>query len=159
MVFQKTIFFNTTVFKNVAFGLNIRGFEKSEAEDRVYKVLQRVGMENFAKRPAKRLSGGEQQRVSLARALVIEPEILLLDEPTANLDIANAAIIEESIKELEGKSTIIIATHNIYQVKRLSNWATFLFEGGLLEQDNPENLLKNPKDARTRKFVKGELYF
>jgi len=159
MVFQKTVLFNTTVFKNIAFGLNVRGFEKGEIEDRVYKVLQKVRMENYADRPAKKLSGGEQQRVSLARALVINPELLLLDEPTANLDVANATMIEEIIKDLKGTTTMVIATHNIHQAKRLSNWAVFLFESTVVEQDEPEKLFAHPADIRARKFVDGEFYF
>ncbi len=159
MVFQKSTFFNTTVFKNVALGLELRGLKKSEIEERVYKVLKKVRMENFAKRMAKKLSGGEQQRVSLARALIIEPELLLLDEPTANLDIANATVIEEIIKDLQEKTTLVIATHNIHQAKRLSNWVTILFEGEIIEQNHPEKVFKNPEDIRTKKFVNGEFYF
>ncbi|MFH1328492.1 MAG: phosphate ABC transporter ATP-binding protein [Candidatus Bathyarchaeota archaeon] len=159
MIFQKSIFFNTTVFKNVAFGLSIRGLERHQIEERVYKALQKVRMENFAQRQAKKLSGGEQQRVSIARALAIEPELLLIDEPTANLDIANAMMIEELIKNLNGNSTIVVATHNIHQAKRISSWATFLFDGTIIEQDETERLLANPNDIRTQKFVKGEFYF
>ncbi len=159
MVFQKTVFFSTTVLKNIALGLKFRNEEGRGIEDKVNKVLKLVRMDSFARRSAKKLSGGEQQRISLARALVIEPELLLLDEPTANLDIANAMMIEEIIKDLEGNTTIVVATHNIHQARRLSKQAAILFQGSLVEQGETEEVLSNPKDIRTRKFINGEFYF
>jgi tungstate transport system ATP-binding protein len=161
LVFQKSIMFNTTVFKNVAFGLRIRDFEQKNIQDRVFNSLSSVALKEFHKRKAKNLSGGEQQRVALARAFTTEPKILLLDEPTANLDPSNAIIIENSIRKLlEKKSCIIImATHNLHQAKRLSNFIAHLHYGKIIEISNPEKFFTNPENEITQKFVSGELQF
>jgi tungstate transport system ATP-binding protein len=161
LVFQKGVMFNTTVFKNVAFGLGVRGFDSKKIQSRVIDSLSSVSLEGFNKRKAKNLSGGEQQRVALARAFVIEPKILLLDEPTSNLDPTNAMIIENAIREiLENKSCIIImATHNLHQAKRLSNLIAHLHYGKIIELSKPEKFFKKPENEITQKFVSGELQF
>jgi len=121
MVFQKTTLFNTTVYNNIAYGLKIRKYRKEEIREKVANALKLVKLEGFENRQAKNLSGGEQQRVALARALVLDTELLLLDEPTANLDPKNAAIVQEIIATAnrELKTTIVIATHNMFQAKNL----------------------------------------
>ena len=161
LVFQKSVMFNTTVFKNVAFGLKVRGFDPKNIQNSVLNSLSSVALKEFHKRKAKNLSGGEQQRVALARAFIIEPKILLLDEPTANLDPTNAIIIENSIKKiLERKSCIIVmATHNLHQAKRLSNFIAHLHYGKIIEISKPEKFFKNSGNQITQKFVNGELQF
>ncbi len=161
LVFQKSIMFNTTVFKNVAFGLKVRGFDTKKIRNKVFNSLSSVALKEFNKRKAKNLSGGEQQRVALARAFIIEPKILLLDEPTANLDPSNAIIIENVIKQiLEKKSCIIImATHNLHQAKRLSSFIAHLHYGKIIEFSKPEKFFETPENEITKKFVNGELQF
>ncbi len=161
LVFQKSVMFNTTVFNNVAFGLKVRGFDSNNIRNMVIDSLSSVALKEFNKRKARNLSGGEQQRVALARAFIIEPKILLLDEPTANLDPTNAIIIENAIKKiLEKKSCIIImATHNLHQAKRLSNLIAHLHYGKIIEYSKPEKFFKKPDNEITQKFVNGELQF
>lgn len=135
MVFQKTIVFNTTVYDNVAYGLKIRDFSKSMITQEVGRALKLVRLEGFEQRHAKRLSGGEQQRVTLARALVLNAKLLLLDEPTANLDPKNASIIEEIIATVnrESKTTIVMATHNMFQAKNLPTRIALIKDGKIGE--------------------------
>jgi molybdopterin-binding protein len=131
MVFQKSVFFDTTVFKNIAYGLELSGHSKQEIQERVSQVLKLVKLEGYEQRRAKKLSGGEQQRVALARALVLDRELLLLDEPTVNIDPKNASIIEEAILRAnrEGKTTIALATHNMFQAQALSEKVALLHDG------------------------------
>jgi tungstate transport system ATP-binding protein len=161
MVFQKTVMFNTSVYGNVAFGLKARGLRNEEVDRRVSQALASVGLAAFQRRKAKKLSGGEQQRVALARAFVLEPEILLLDEPTANLDPANATIIEDAtrkIRQIE-ECTIVLATHNLHQAKRLSDEIVHIHMGKILEAANPEDFFMHPSNQITRRFINGELQF
>lgn len=147
MVFQKTVLFNTTVFKNIAYGLKFRGFSKSAINERVGNVLELVKLEGYEERPAKKLSGGEQQRVSLARALALRTELLLLDEPTANLDQRNVSIIEAAISQIgqETNTTIVLATHNIFQVKTLSEKVALINNGKLIHVGKTHEILNNSK--------------
>ncbi len=131
LVFQKSVFFDTTVYKNIAYGLELRDYSKEEISDKVGDVLRTVRLEGYEKRRAKKLSGGEQQRVSLARALVLNRELLLLDEPTVNIDPKNVSIIEETILRVnrEKNTTIVLATHNMFQAEALSERIALLLEG------------------------------
>ena len=114
LVFQRTAMFSGTVYDNLAYGLRIRGQPEAEIKQKITEALSIVGLKNFEKRRAKKSSGGEQQRISLARALLLNPKILLLDEPTANLDPNSARIIEGTISSRRNDNTIIIlATHNL----------------------------------------------
>ena len=135
MVFQKTLLFSTTVFNNVAYGLKMRKMPKTVLEEEVRKALKLVKLEGFEKRSAKKLSGGEQQRVALARALVLKTKLLLLDEPTANLDPKNASVIEEIITTInrELKTTIVIATHNMFQAKAMPQRIALINDGKITE--------------------------
>jgi len=136
MVFQKSVFFDTTVFKNVAYGLKLRGYSKDEIKARVRKALDLVKLGGCEQRWAKKLSGGEQQRVSLARALVLNTELLLLDEPTVNIDPKNVSIIEETILRVnrEYKATIALATHNMFQAEAISERVALLLEGTVRQE-------------------------
>lgn len=132
LVFQKSLFFNTTVYDNVAYGLKLNDeFTKEQIKNKVTEALQLVRMEGFEQRRTKKLSGGEQQRVSLARALALDRELLLLDEPTVNLDPKNVSIIEETIQRVnqEKNTTIILATHNMFQAESISQNVALIIEG------------------------------
>lgn len=161
IVFQRNVMFDKNVFDNLAFGLKIRGFTKEEIEKKVIKALTSVGLDGFQNRRAKKLSGGEQQRVALARAFVIKPKILLLDEPTANLDPSNALIIEQFIRNIrkENGCLIVLATHNLYQAKRLSDVIFHIHSGKILDAAIPERFFKHPSNHITKKFINGELQF
>ncbi len=135
LVFQRTILFNTTVYKNLAYGLKLRGFSKSEIDTEIRKSLELVQLEDYIHRTARSLSGGEQQRVSLARALILRADLLLLDEPTANLDPQSTAIIEETISRInqEYDTTIVLATHNLFQAENLTERGALFLDGQLVE--------------------------
>ena len=146
MVFQKTTIFNTTVYKNIAYGLKLRGCSKKETEEKVKEALSLVKLAGYDKRLAKKLSGGEQQRVSLARALALNTKLLLLDEPTANLDPKNVSIIEETISRVnrEFNTTIIMATHNLFQAETLTNRVALLLGGKMAQVGAPQEILRGP---------------
>ena len=132
LVFQKSVFFDTTVYNNIAYGLKLKeNLSKEEISNKVGEALALVRLEDFEKRRAKKLSGGEQQRVSLARALVLDRELLLLDEPTVNIDPKNVSIIEETIQRVnrEKDTTIVVATHNMFQAEAISERVVLILEG------------------------------
>jgi len=142
MVFQRTMLFSTSVYNNVAYGLRMRKLPKNLIKEEVQKALSLVKLEGFERRSAKKLSGGEQQRVALARALVLKIKLLLLDEPTANLDPKNASIVEEAIAAAnhELKTTIVIATHNMFQAKNLPNRIVLMNNGRINEVGTPAEI-------------------
>lgn len=142
LVFQKTVLFTSSVYDNVVYGLKIRKLPKRTIEEEVHKALELVRLEGFEKRQAKKLSGGEQQRVALARALVLKTKLLLLDEPTANLDPKNASIVEEVIGTVnrERKTTVIIATHNMLQAKNLPTRIALIENGRMGEVGKPQEI-------------------
>jgi len=142
MVFQRTLLFSTTVYNNVAYGLRVRKIPRDTIESRVRQALELVRLEGFEKRSAKKLSGGEQQRVALARALVLKTKLLLLDEPTANLDPKNTQIIEEVIARVNSErgTTIVIATHNMFQAKSLPSRIALMNNGRISEIGSPTEI-------------------
>jgi tungstate transport system ATP-binding protein len=146
MVFQRTTLFSTTVYKNVAYGLKLRGYSKEQTDKRVKEALSLVKLAGYEKRPAKKLSGGEQQRVALARALALNTKLLLLDEPTANLDPKNISIVEETISRVnrEFDTTIVMATHNLFQAKTLTNSVALLLRGKIAQIGAPHEILRGP---------------
>lgn len=139
LVFQKTTLFSTSVYNNIAYGLKIRKVPKETRDREVKKALELVKLEGFEKRNARKLSGGEQQRVAIARALVLKTKLLLLDEPTANLDPKNAGILEEVIDTVnrQNKVTIVMATHNMFQAKKLPHRIALMNEGKITEVGTP----------------------
>jgi len=146
MVFQKTVLFNTSVYKNIAYGLSLRERSKKETDEKVREVLKTVKLGGYEKRPAKKLSGGEQQRVALARALALDTEVLLLDEPTANIDPKNVSIIEDALSWVnkEKKTTMVIATHNVFQAETLADRAALLLEGKIVKVGAPQEIFTLP---------------
>jgi tungstate transport system ATP-binding protein len=158
-VFQRPHLLNRTVAANVAYGLRLRRFPDSQARAR--RALEEVGLSHLADQRARTLSGGEAQRVALARALVIEPEVLLLDEPTANLDPYNVDLIEKSVDQInrERGMTIVLVTHNVFQAKRLAQRAGFLLDGRLIEITDVKTFFEAPADPRTAAFTGGEMVY
>jgi tungstate transport system ATP-binding protein len=161
MLFQRPAIFNTSVFNNVAYGLEIRRVDKKTIEKKVIDALALVGLAGCEKQKANTLSGGEAQRMAFARAIVFKPDVLLLDEPTANLDPANVAKIEEIIRKIRSElgTTIIMASHNIYQVRRLADRVGILLNGELIEVNTKEQMFTNPNDARSYAFINGEFIY
>jgi tungstate transport system ATP-binding protein len=160
LVFQKSAMFSTNVYDNLAYGLKIRKLPKDEIKRRVTDALQAVRLSGFEKRKAKKTSGGEQQRIALARAFLIEPNVLLLDEPTANLDPNNALIIEKAIVSRKSAQRIIVmATHDLTQARRLADEIVHIYNGEIVEVAEPLRFFENPKSEISRKFVNGELEF
>jgi tungstate transport system ATP-binding protein len=158
-VFQRPVLLNRSVWDNVAFGLQLRGNRNGKNE--IESALEQVGLASLARQRARTLSGGEAQRVALARALVLKPDILLMDEPTANLDPANIAIIEQIAADLNRKlgTTLVLVTHNIFQAKRLAHRVAFLLEGQLIEIGANPAFFNSPHDPRTIAFVGGEMVY
>jgi tungstate transport system ATP-binding protein len=156
MVFQRSLLFNRTVHENVAYGLELRKLRDKEVKQRVMDALELVGMRRYSNRRAKKLSGGEQQRMAIARALVLEPELLLLDEPTSNLDPKNTLTIEGIIRGIRGKTTVVFATNNPFQARRLSDQVAFLMDGNLIKHGPSKKILNRPNDDRIKKFIRGE---
>jgi len=159
MVFQKSVMFGGTVYDNVAYGLRINGCSKQNIQDRVTMVLAMVNLNGFEKRKARKLSSGEQQRVAIARALALEREVLLIDEPTANLDPANAIIVEQIIRKSAESRIVLLSTHNLPQARRLSHRIIHLHSGRVVEDQDTASFFANPHDERTKLFISGELQF
>jgi tungstate transport system ATP-binding protein len=161
MVFQNPVVFNASVFNNIAYSLRFRGRSDGEVRKKVDAMLDALKLSPLRGRKAPTLSGGEAQRVSLARAMVYSPELMLLDEPTANLDPHNVSIIEDALTKSnrENRTTTIIVTHNIFQAKRLAKKVAFFIDGELIEFSDVGSFFNSPKDPRTVSFVKGEMVY
>jgi tungstate transport system ATP-binding protein len=156
-VFQRPMLLDASVWDNVAYGLRIR---RRYEGARVAAAIERVGLSQLARSAARTLSGGEQQRVALARALVVEPRVLLLDEPTANLDPDNVAIIEAIVGEQRGAgTTVVIVTHNLFQARRLADDAALLIGGELVEAGPAAAFFERPADPRTAAFCQGRMVY
>lgn len=155
LIFQKPYLFRTSVYDNIAYPLKIRGEKKEIIEKKVEKLLVNLGLEDLRHQMGKTLSGGESQKVALARALVFEPKLLLLDEPTANIDPQSIMVMERVLRDFYEKNrpTIIMVTHNIQQAKRLSKEVFFIDEGKLIERGPTAKVLEHPKEVRTRNFI------
>ena len=160
MVFQKPNPFPKTIFENVAYGLRVNGMNHATfVEERVETSLKQAALwdevKDKLKKTAFALSGGQQQRLCIARALAIEPSVLLMDEPASALDPISTSKIEELIYELKNKYTIIIVTHNMQQAGRVSDRTAFFYLGELIEFDDTNIIFTNPKDSKTQSYVTG----
>jgi len=152
--------FNETVFNNVAYGLRLRKKSKSAIGDRVMEALKEMRLAGKEDIKALQLSSGEAQRMALARALVLDPDLLLFDEPTVSLDPDNTKIIEEIIRAKKAASNkiMVIVTHNLQQARALSDFVIFMSEGKIIELSSSDTFFQKPKTELARKFISGEFY-
>ena len=160
MVFQKPNPFPKSIFENVAYGLRVNGItDHKQIQDQVEKTLIQAALweevKDKLKKSAFELSGGQQQRLCIARALAIEPSILLMDEPASALDPISTGKIEELIFELKKEYTIVIVTHNMQQASRVSDYTGFFLLGDLVEFDETKIIFTNPKDSKTESYITG----
>ncbi len=158
MVTQSSYMFEGSVFYNVAYGLKTRKTPEPEVKVKVQESLELLGMLDFINYPARKLSGGEKQKVAIARALAVNPKVLFLDEPTSNIDPSSSIEIESYIKYIneEKATTIILITHKLFQARKLAKQMFLMWDGHILEQGPTRDLFHDPRDPRTRKFLKGE---
>ncbi|RLA98348.1 MAG: phosphate ABC transporter ATP-binding protein [Deltaproteobacteria bacterium] len=158
MVFQKPNPLPKSIFENVAYGLRVHGM-KDEIEERVERALKDVNLweevRDKLSRSAFELSGGQQQRLCIARCLVLEPEVLLLDEPASALDPVSTAKLEELLNKLKERYTIVIVTHNLQQAARISDLVAFMYLGEIVEFGETARVFTNPKDERTERYLTG----
>ncbi len=160
MVFQKPNPFPMSIFENVAYGLRLLG-EKSPRvlQEKVERALIAAALWDEVRDrldvQAAVLSGGQQQRLVIARAIAVEPEVLLLDEPASSLDPISTLRIEELIYRLKQNFTIVVVTHNMQQAARVSDWAAFMHDGTIVEYDNTTTLFTNPREVRTEDYITG----
>lgn len=160
MVFQRPVLLNRSVLANIVYALRLNGAKKAEAMARAHAALAHVGLDALANRPARGLSGGEQQRLTFARARALDPEVLFLDEPTASLDPAASWSIEKIIGDLRGEGrTMILSTHDLAMARRLADDVVFLHNGKALEAGSASTLLVEPQTQELRAFLQGELHW
>ena len=159
MVFQRPMLLDRSVKDNVRFGLDLRG--QNHAATLIQSTLEEVGLAGLANQKARTLSGGEAQRVALARAMVLRPEVLLLDEPTANLDPYNVGLIERIATNLNRQhgTTLVLVTHNVFQAKRMAHRVAFLWDGKIIEVADADTFFNHPVDPRTTAFVRGDMVY
>jgi tungstate transport system ATP-binding protein len=158
MVFQRPVLLRRSALANVAYPLVLRGMARADARARAAEALARAGLDSLASRPARVLSGGEQQRLALARAWVTEPEILFLDEPTASLDPAATRAVEELVLQIHQAGTkIVMTTHDLGQARRLAEEVLFLHQGRLLERGPAPEFFARPRTPEAAAFIRGEL--
>ncbi|WP_038056841.1 phosphate ABC transporter ATP-binding protein PstB [Thermodesulfobacterium hydrogeniphilum] len=159
MVFQKPTPFPMSIFDNVAYGLKLKGVKGTELKDRVEKALKDAALwdevKDRLKESAFSLSGGQQQRLCIARAIAVEPKVILFDEPTSALDPISTAKIEDLIVQLKLKVTIVIVTHNMQQAARISDYTAFMYLGELIEVGPTEKIFTNPEKKLTEDYITG----
>ena len=160
MVFQKPTPFPMSIFDNIAYGLRLKGIKKiADLSERVERALNHAALWDEVKdklhASAYDLSGGQQQRLVIARALAVEPEVLLFDEPTSALDPISTAKIEDLIVNLKKEVTIIIVTHNMQQAARISDWTGFMMLGDLIEFDRTDTIFTHPSKKLTEDYITG----
>jgi phosphate transport system ATP-binding protein len=159
MVFQKPNPFPKSIFDNIAYGLNVNGFPKHRIAELVEDALRKSYLFDEIKdkldEPARSLSGGQQQRLCIARAIAVNPEMLLMDEPCSALDPISTAKIEELIEELKKDFTIVLVTHNMQQALRVADYTAFMYLGELIEFEETNRLFNQPRETLTRNYVEG----
>lgn len=161
MVFQRPVVFPMSIFDNVAYAPRIHRLERNAAGmwTRVERSLRDAGLWDEVKdrlrRPAAALSGGQQQRLAIARALAVDPEVILLDEPTSAVDPVATSRIEDTLARLAGRFTIVLVTHNLGQAARISQHTVFLLSGELVEAGPTDEVFSSPRDSRTERYLTG----
>ncbi|MGE5508842.1 MAG: ATP-binding cassette domain-containing protein [Chitinophagales bacterium] len=159
-VFQRPAVFQGTVAENIAYGMRIRGVERGEARAMARREAERVGLGHLFDKPAATLSGGELQRMAVARALATKPEVLFLDEPTANLDPANVSLLEGVMAQARNDGTsVLLVTHNLGQARRLADRVGVLWAGELLESGPREELFTSAANVLVRDFLAGRVVY
>ena len=158
MVFQRPVLLRRSALANLTYALKLANVPRVERQGVALEALESVGLASLANRPARVLSGGEQQRLALARAWALHPEVLFLDEPTASLDLSSMREIERVIRAFDAAGTkIIMATHNLGQARRLGDEVLFLHQGRLVERAPVEQFFSRPASPEAAAFIKGEL--
>lgn len=158
MVFQRPVMLRRTAEANVMYALAVRGIPRRECRRRAAEALEHMGLSTLAQRPARVLSGGEQQRLALARAWALRPDILFLDEPTSALDPAATKAVEDAVDVFHRQGTrIVMSTHDLGQARRLADEVVFLCKGKLLEQTPAHQFFQTPKSQEAAAFIRGEL--
>lgn len=158
MVFQRPVLLRRSALANVAYALGLGGVARAARPSRALDALRRVGLERVAQRPARVLSGGEQQRLALARAWSLSPEVLFLDEPTASLDPGATHEIESVIATMHaGGTKIVLVTHNLGQARRLGDEILFVHQGRVAERAPADRFFKQPASREAAQFLEGEL--
>jgi tungstate transport system ATP-binding protein len=158
MVFQRPVMLRRSALANVVYGLKLSGFSRRESALRAHDVLEAVGLEQQASQPARKLSGGEQQRLALARAWALGPEVLFLDEPTANLDPRASRDVESIITAIHATGTkIVMTTHNLGQARRLGDEILFMSDGKVVERASVDQFFREPQSSEAKVFIKAEL--
>jgi tungstate transport system ATP-binding protein len=159
LAFQHPAIFSSSVLSNVMYGLQLRGMNHAEAEERSMAALREVGIAERARQHASSLSGGEAARLSVARALALQPRLLLLDEPSASLDPYGTKLLEDLLLHMRDDlgMTAVVVTQDIFEARRVADQVAFLHEGRIIEQAPRDDFFTHPRDDRTRRFVAGEL--
>jgi len=158
MVFQRPVMLRRSVAANVDFALRLRGIPHAERQQRIEEALSRTGLRRFIRAPARVLSFGEQQKLALARAWALRPQVLFLDEPTANLDPSATHAVEDIIQAIHAAGTrVIMTTHDLGQARRLADEILFLHRGRLLEKSPAELFFAGPRNDLAQAFLRGEL--
>jgi len=158
ILFQRPAMLRRSAAGNVRYALAAAGVPRGQRANRAAELLALVGLEGLQQRPARRLSGGEQQRLALARALARDPEVLFLDEPTASLDPAATKAIEDIVRAVSARGVkVVMATHDLGEAKRLASEIVLLHRGRLIENGPVSEFFANPRTQEARKFIAGEL--
>jgi tungstate transport system ATP-binding protein len=158
MVFQRPVLLRRSALANIVYALALAQVPRRERQSRAMEALRKVGLETLAAHPARVLSGGEQQRLALARAWALRPEVLFLDEPTASLDPASTHEIEKVITTMHASGTkIVMVTHQLGQARRLGDEILFLHQGRLVERASADRFFKRPASVEAAQFLEGEL--
>jgi len=158
MVFQRPVLLRRSVRENIEHVLVIKGVRRPERAARIHAALERAGLAQLADRPARTLSGGEQQRLTITRAWVTEPDVLLLDEPSSSLDPAATRAVENLVREVAaGGTRVIMTTHDIGQARRLADDVLFLHRGRLLEHSPADRFFTRPAHPAAARFIQGDL--
>ncbi|MDP2412127.1 MAG: ATP-binding cassette domain-containing protein [Pseudolabrys sp.] len=158
ILFQRPVMLRRSVAGNIAYALGAAGVPRSQHAARIDELLELVGLDGFAEQPARRLSGGEQQRLALARALARDPALLFLDEPTASLDPAATKSIEDIVRDVAARGVkVVISTHDLGQARRLGGHVVLLNRGRVVEDSRAEPFFVKPATEEARRFIAGEL--